>query len=119
MKKTTYTILLLLSVHFGFSQTEDDYKKVIDQITENYSTKDSEKLFNLFSSDLQATFTIDKVKEFIVTNHLEKGVMGESSFLMDEDNCKRYLTEFENSSMLLIICLSKNLKITKLELQEY
>ncbi len=119
MKKTTYVILLLFCVHFGFSQTEDDYQKTLTSIAEGYNSKEPQKIFDLFSAELQSTFTLDKVNEFINDNQANKGEMGTSTYLLDEDNCKRYLTEFENSSMVLIICLSADNKITKLLLEEY
>ncbi|WP_299440914.1 hypothetical protein [uncultured Aquimarina sp.] len=117
MKKITY--LLLLCICFSFTQTEDSYQMVITKISDSYNAKDADKLFELFSPELQSSFTLDKVKSFITNNQSKKGAMGESSFLMDDEGNKRYLVEFENSSTILILRLSSDNKITQLSLEEY
>ncbi|SEM32254.1 hypothetical protein SAMN04487910_4730 [Aquimarina amphilecti] len=117
MKKITY--VLLLSICFSFTQTEDSYQMTITKISDAYNAKDANSLFGLFSSDLQSSFTLDKVTSFITDNQAKKGTMGESSFLMDDDGNKRYLMEFENSSTILVLGLSSDNKITHLSLEEY
>ncbi|WP_108805450.1 hypothetical protein [Aquimarina sp. Aq107] len=117
MKKITY--LLLLCICFSFTQTEDSYQMTITKISDAYNAKNADSLFGLFSPDLQSSFTLDKVKSFITNNQSKKGSMGESSFLMDDDGNKRYLTEFENSSTILVLGLSSDNKITHLSLEEY
>ncbi|WP_299223818.1 hypothetical protein [uncultured Aquimarina sp.] len=117
MKKITY--LLLLCVCFSFTQTEDSYQMTITKISNAYNAKDANKLFELFSSDLQSSFTLDKVQSFIADNQAKKGTIGESSFLVDDEGTKRYLVEFENASTILILKLSSDNKITQLSLEEY
>ena len=113
------TLLLLLTICFSFTQTEDSYKMTVTKITDAYNAKDAKMMFNLFSADLQSTFTVDKVQSFINDNQSKKGAMGEVAFLVDDENSKRYLVEFENSSTILILGLSSENKITQLSLEEY
>ncbi|GAA4111218.1 hypothetical protein GCM10022393_08770 [Aquimarina addita] len=117
MKKITY--LLLLFVCCSFLQTEDSYQSAITEIADAYNQKDADKIFNLFSSELQSSFTIDKVKDFVKDNQESNGLMGEFSFLMDDETGKRYLLEFENSTMILVLELSTDNKIIRLSLEEY
>ncbi|MBW1295153.1 hypothetical protein [Aquimarina litoralis] len=112
-------LLLLVCSCFSFLQTEDSYKMTVTKIADAYNAKDADQIFGLFAADLQSSFTLDKVKTFITDNHAKKGMMGSSAFLMDDEGNKRYLMEFDNSSTILILGLSTDNKITKLELEEY
>ncbi|WP_438423687.1 hypothetical protein [Aquimarina macrocephali] len=117
--KKILSLILFLFLQIGFSQTQEDYQKIITEVTDAYNAKDSKKIFDTLSPQLQSTFTIERVKQFISENQSKKGPMGASSFLLDEDKAKRYLTEFENTSLILIIGVSPDKKITKLILEEY
>ncbi|PKV51517.1 Protein of unknown function (DUF3887) [Aquimarina sp. MAR_2010_214] len=117
--KKILSIILFLFLQISFSQTQEDYQEVISEITNAYNTKDADKVFNAFSVELQSTFTLEKVKQFVSENQTKKGPMGASAFLLDEEKAKRYLTEFENTSMILILGISPDKKITKLTLEEY
>jgi len=117
MKKITY--LFLICICFSFTQAEDSYKTTITKIADAYNAKDADQIFGLFSPELQSSFTLKKVQAFITANHEKKGMMGTSSFLMDDDGNKRYLTEFDNASIILILALSTDNKITQLKLEEY
>ncbi len=119
MNKTTYLIIMLFSVQSIFCQTEKDYENTIQVITEAYNANDADKLFATFSPNLQSSFTIDKVKSFISENQSTKGSMGSASFLLDDNGSKRYLTEFDNASSILVIQLSADQKVTMLLLEEY
>ncbi|MFD2564671.1 hypothetical protein [Aquimarina rubra] len=119
MKKITYLLILSICFSFSFTQTEDSYQMTVTKISDAYNAKDANQLFELFSSDLQSSFTLDKVQSFITDNQTKKGKMGESSFLMDDEGSKRYLVEFENSSTILVLKLSPDNKITQLSLEEY
>ncbi|EZH75853.1 hypothetical protein ATO12_03425 [Aquimarina atlantica] len=117
--KKILSLILFLFLQISFSQTQEDYQQKIIEVTDAYNAKDAGKIFNSFSPQLQSTFTIEKVKQFLSENQSKKGPMGTSSFLLDEDKAKRYLTEFENTSMILILGLSPDKKITKLILEDY
>ncbi|WP_271768023.1 hypothetical protein [Aquimarina algiphila] len=119
MNKITYTIVLLCFVQFGFSQTDNDYQTIITTISEGYNAKDANKIFSVFSADLQSTFSLDKVKSFIEENHASKGAMSESTLLVEEDGNRRYLTEFENASSVLVLGLSSDNKVKTFALEEY
>ena len=117
MRKITY--LLLLFMCFSFTQTEDSYQMTVTKISEAYNAKDADALYGLFSSDLQSSFTLDKTKGFIMKNLSENGTMGESTFLTNDNDNRHYLVEFKNSSVILVLGLSSDNKITHLSLEEY
>lgn len=117
MRKITF--LFLLSMCFSFVQVEDNYQATISKITEAYNAKEANQLFELFSADLQSTFTNSKVTTFISDQFLEKGKIIDSSFLIEGDGYKQYLVEFENSSAILNLGLSSDNKITLLKIEEY
>ncbi len=119
MNKITCTIVLLSFLQFGFSQTDSDYEKIIATISNGYNIKDANKIFDIFSAELQSTFTLDKVKNFITDNQNSKGAMGESVFLLEEDGNRRYLAEFDNASSVLILGLNSDNKIKIFALEEY
>ncbi len=119
MKKTTYLIVLLFSMQFVLAQSDSDYQNAIAIVSDGYNSNNAQKIFDAFSADLQSSFTLDKVKTFISKNQSTKGTMGESSFLLDDNGSKRYLTEFENASSILVIKLTADNKINQLALEEY
>lgn len=119
MNKITFTIVCLLFLQFGFSQTDSDYEKVITTISDGYNAKDANMIFSIFSADLQSSFPLNKVESFIKDNHDSKGTMNESVLLVEEDGNRRYLTEFENASSVLVLGLSSDNKIKIFALEEY
>ncbi|GAA4114978.1 hypothetical protein GCM10022393_14880 [Aquimarina addita] len=118
MKKITILFLLFIAMA-SFTQTEDSYKTTVVKISESYNAKDAKAIFDLFSAELQSTFTLEKVESFIQDNQMDKGMIGESSFLVEEETTRHYLLEFDNTSTILVIGLSSDNKINKLSLEEY
>ncbi len=118
MKKIIY-ITLLLFAHIAMAQTDADYDSSLKEIAEAYNAKDSSKIFDLFSEDLKTTFTLEKVKVFLDDTHTNKGLMGEQTFLTDEEGEKTYLVEFDSISSIIIISLTTDKKLSKLSIEEY
>ncbi len=103
---------LFFCLHIGVAQTDVDYESTMKTIVASYNANDSQKIFDQFSTDLQASFTLDKVKEFITKNMDSQGKFSEFD-LMDQDEGYRYLVQSDSDSVILVIKLSPDLKLTK------
>ncbi|TPN88684.1 hypothetical protein [Aquimarina algicola] len=120
MNKITYTIVFLFLATFGFAQTDSDYENTLKTVADGYNNKDSNAIFGLFSSDLQSTISLDQLKALVEDTYTQKGkVVGESTFLVEDDSGRRYLSEFENASSVIVIQLSQDMKISKFAIEEY
>jgi len=115
MKKLIY-LSLLFCFHIVAAQSDADYENTMKTIVEAYNANDAQKLFDKFSADLQATFTLDKVKEFCTKNLESQGKFSEYD-LMDTDGGHRYLIQTDSDSVILVIDLSADLKLTKFALE--
>ncbi len=111
MKKLIY-FGLFFCLHIGVAQSDADYENTMKTIIDSYNANDAQQIFDQFSTDLQATFTIDKVKEFLAKTLEDQGKFSEFDF-MDQDGGNRYLVQSENDSVILVIVLSADLKLTK------
>ncbi|MBQ4801871.1 hypothetical protein J8L88_03330 [Aquimarina sp. MMG015] len=111
MKKVIY-FSLFFCFHIGVSQTDVDYESTMKTIISSYNANDAQKIFDQFSADLQTTFTLDKVKEFVAKNMDSQGKFSEFD-LMDQDEGYRYLVQSDSDSVILVITLSPDLKLTK------
>ncbi|AXT49986.1 hypothetical protein D1818_03770 [Aquimarina sp. BL5] len=111
MKKLIY-FGLFFCLHICVAQSDADYGNTMKTIIESYNANDAQKIFDQFSTDLQATFTIDKVKEFVTKTLENQGKFSEFDF-MDNDGGNRYLVQSESDSIILVITLSADLKLTK------
>ncbi|MDC8006259.1 hypothetical protein POV27_19555 [Aureisphaera galaxeae] len=118
MKKLTY-IFLFLCMSISYAQTDADYEKIVAEVTAGYNNKDAAAIHQLFSSDLQASYSIDKLKEFVETTQLAKGALNESSLLMTDESGAQFLAHFEKADALLVLILSPDGKLTKFEIAEY
>ncbi|WP_299241114.1 DUF3887 domain-containing protein [uncultured Aquimarina sp.] len=111
MKKLIY-FGLFFCLHIGVAQSDADYENTMKTIIDSYNANDAQQIFDQFSTDLQATFTVDKVKEFLAKTLEDQGKFSEFDF-MDQDGGNRYLVQSENDSVILVIVLSADLKLTK------
>ena len=118
MKQLFFLIFLCTSA-FTFSQTEGDYEAVITSFTKSYNNQNSETIFNLFTSELQSTLSLDKLKANFAEVKKNQGEMSEATFLLDDEKGKSYLISFENGDMLLTLLLDSDKKIKIFELKEY
>lgn len=118
MKKLLFLIFLCANT-LVFSQTEDDYNNTITNITDSYNSESADAVFNLFTSDLKATLTLDSLKKKFADLKNNQGELGESTLLVEDEVGKSYLLSFENGDMLLTILLDANKKLKTFELKEY
>ncbi len=116
MKITIYVLLFFFG-QIGFSQTDADFENSIKTIIESMKADSADKIFDMFSADLQKELTIDKLKEMMASTLKEFGKPLEHDFMMDDSGLKRYLIQTEKDSFMIDIALSKDLKITQLKLE--
>ncbi|MEL6812639.1 MAG: hypothetical protein AAFP76_15020 [Bacteroidota bacterium] len=118
MKHFTF-VLLFLCASISYAQTDSDYEKVMSEVATAYNNKDASAIHQLFSQDLQTSYSVNKLKEFVEATHLAKGTLGESSLLMTDEEGAQFLSQFEKADSLFIFLLSSDGKLTKFELGEY
>lgn len=116
MKKLIY-LSLFICFHISTAQSDADYENTMKIIVEAYNANDAQKLYDQFSTDLQATFTLDKVKEFCTKNMEGQGKFSEYD-LMETEGGHRYLVQTDSDSVILLIALSADLKLTKFALDD-
>jgi len=119
MKKIICVIVLLCSFHFSFAQTEDDYTKFVETIINYINTKDAKSIHGLFSSELQSNLAITTLEKNIENYHSELGSIHSSEFMIEGERGFCYLLEFDNASMVLIIKLTPEKKLTEFTFEEY
>ncbi|AXT59392.1 hypothetical protein D1816_03175 [Aquimarina sp. AD10] len=116
MKKITYLFFLFL-VHFGFSQTQEDFEKNMKTIVESMKIDQTDKIFDMFSADLQKTLTKEKLKEIVGAAIKEFGKPIEFDFMLDDNGLRRYLIQTDRDSFMLDVAMSADLKINKLQIE--
>jgi len=98
MKNYTVPLFVLLFSVSVFSQTQDDYTNTLNLVSKAFNEKKAALIHSL---------------------HNEKGKMSSYDLITDEEREKNYLVEFENSSMLLLINLTKEGQISLFKIKEY
>lgn len=111
MKKLIF-VCLLFCFQVIVAQTDADYESTLKNIMASYNAKDAQKIFDKFSTDLQESYPLDKLKTFLTKTLEDQGKFSEFDF-MDIDGGHRYLVQSENDSIIIVIELSVDLKLTK------
>ncbi|MFY7671933.1 DUF3887 domain-containing protein [Tenacibaculum sp. MEBiC06402] len=119
MKKIILSIALLFFVHFCYSQTKEDYSSVLNTLKDAFNAKNVDQVYNLFSSDLKSSLSKEKLSQLFKDTHADKGAMGDSELILEEDSSNRYLTDFENASMLIVLKLTSEGKLSVFSIEEY
>ncbi|GAA0720010.1 hypothetical protein GCM10009430_19730 [Aquimarina litoralis] len=110
--KKLFFICLLFCFQITVAQTDADYENTLKNIVASYNASDAQKIFDQFSADLQASYPLDKLKAFLTKTLEDQGKFSEFDF-MDKDGGHRYLIQSESDSIILVIELSPDLKLTK------
>ena len=113
-----FLIASLLSFSI-FSQTEENYSTALELIKQGFNDSNASLIHQKFDSNLKTEQAEVNFKTMIDSLHREKGLLQEFEFLMDEDNEKNYLVDFENASMMIIIRLNEAGEISTLKIKEY
>lgn len=113
--KLIFSLFTLLFISITVSaQNEADYDVVFMDFTEGYNYLSPKRIFKLLDSEYQKVFTMEKVEEFIEENDKVLGMIEEFGIVSEAETHKTYLTEFENSSLLISLELSADNKITNI-----
>lgn len=115
--KNIILLFLLCCTSLSFAQTDEDYGTTVQVIIEGIKNNDAQKVFDLFSDELKGTLSIEKLQEIIAGNIKEYGTPSEFDFMMDDNGLKRYLVQTDIDSFMVDVSLSKDLKITKFQIE--
>lgn len=115
--KNIIFLFLLCCTSLSFAQTDEDYGTTVQVIIDGIKNNDSKKVFDLFSEELKASLTLEKLQEMMTGNAKEYGIPSEFDFMMDDEGLKRYLVQTEIDSFMLDVALSKELKIIKFHIE--
>ena len=119
MKKIIIPLFVLFLSISVFSQSENDYKNSLDFVSKSYNEQKPSLIHQKFSTNLKKELPEEVFKKMIDDLYKEKGKTSHYEFLMEEENEKNYLVDFENGSMLLIFFLSEENKISAFKITEY
>ncbi len=119
MKNCFLSILALLSVSLTFSQSDEDYTNTLDFIKESFNEKKTDLIYNKFQADLKTKLEVDSFNKTMDSLYAEKGTMQSYEYLMEEDNEKSFLVDFESASMLMLIYLTPDGEISTFKITEY
>ncbi|WP_299677707.1 DUF3887 domain-containing protein [uncultured Tenacibaculum sp.] len=119
MKKMICIILLLCFSQVSFSQADADYEKLVEKVTNLINTKDVKSIYNLFSETLKKENSLENFEKSILAYQEELGKITSTEFWMEGELGNCYLLEFEQASMVLIVKLLPDNKISVFNIEEY
>ncbi|WP_299621729.1 hypothetical protein [uncultured Tenacibaculum sp.] len=117
--KNIICIIFLCVIHVSFSQTDTDYEKQVENITKFINAKDVKSIYDSFTDDFKKETAFDGFEKTILDYHEELGNIGATEFWMEGEQGNCYLLEFEKASMVLILKLTPELKISGFTIDEY
>ncbi|WP_157730194.1 DUF3887 domain-containing protein [Tenacibaculum jejuense] len=112
-------ILLLCVSQVSFAQTDADYEKLVEKITDLINTKDIKSIYDLFSEPLKKENSFENFEKSILGYQEELGKITSTEFWMEGELGNCYLLEFEQASMVLIVKLLSDNKISVFNVEEY
>jgi len=119
MKNYVIAMLALMLTSSMFSQSEEDYENTLKLIQKSFNENNSSLIHEKFESNLKATLEKVNLEKMIDSLHKEKGSMNSYEFIMEEENEKNYLVDFEYASMLIVLHLTPDGEISTFKITEY
>ncbi|WP_299680689.1 hypothetical protein [uncultured Tenacibaculum sp.] len=119
MKILFISILTLFLSTSVFSQSEKDYTTTLELIKKALNEKKSSLIHEKFDAKLKGKWSPDKFGKMVDSLHKDKGKMSTYELIMEDEKEKNFLVEFENGSMLVLLYLSKDGKITSFQIKDY
>ncbi len=119
MKNSFLLSIALLCSFLSFSQTKTDYESKVTEVIKFLNEKNPEKVYDLFSDDFKSNRKQDEFSDVMKALVNENGSISTAELILEETEAFQYLVEFENSSKLLLLKLSPELKISKFSIEEY
>ncbi len=109
----------MLSIQICISQTDDDYDQELKKISTSFNNKDFKSIYTSFDASYQSTNPEADFIKMMGDYFSELGQIASSEFWMEGEAGNCYLLEFDNASMVLILKLSADKKITQFTIDEY
>lgn len=119
MKKVICIFLLLCINLASFSQTDSDYKKLVEKVTKFINSQDIKSVYELFSDNLKKENSFENLRKTILNHQKELGKITSTEFWMEGELGNCYLLEFEQATMVLIVKLLPENKISVFNIEEY
>lgn len=119
MKILFISLLTLFLSTSVFSQSEKDYTTTLELIKKALNEKKSSLIHEKLDAKLKGKWNPDKFGKMIDSLHNDKGKMSTYELIMEDEKEKNFLVEFENGSMLVLLYLSKDGKITTFQIKDY
>lgn len=119
MNRILCIILIFVIANLAFAE-KDQFKSAIDEFKESFNSNDYERLFAIFSTEMQYVFTLEKTKEFISGLKFQFGdiVAIEIIEFLNDDSAS-YKVSFERITLLLNISMDANKKLNALDLKQF
>ncbi|MDY8138246.1 DUF3887 domain-containing protein [Aquimarina sp. 2201CG5-10] len=114
-----YLILLLA---FAISQPllaqdAESYEKTIKTFQENFNAQNTDAIFAQYTTELQEEMTKEGVAGFVKGCYNKFGNLKTFSFIETAEGIYSYLVEFEKGTLAMDIKISKEGKISTIQLQ--
>jgi murein DD-endopeptidase MepM/ murein hydrolase activator NlpD len=120
MKKILYTLCLILSSYTLSAQVETQNARTLSaSFQEQYNTQNYDKIFAMFSPELQSALPLEKAISFLKGLNGDAGKILSRKFLKYEETYASYLTTFERKTFLINISTDNNAKINGLAIKPY
>ncbi|CAL2089623.1 hypothetical protein [Tenacibaculum sp. 190524A05c] len=118
--KILFTSLCILFFQFSiFSQTEDDYKNTLELVKKAFNEGKATLIHEKFNDALKGKLKPTPFKKTIDSLHNNKGEMSSYELILEEEKERNYLVEFENGTLLMLLHLTSDGKISTFVIKEY
>jgi len=125
--KNVFLVVFSLFIGAANAQSSADYATAIDSLKSSYNTTNEDGITKLFSDDLianakqqaAAAFVAEDVQPIIAMDLEQTGSMLEAAYIMDDEQGKSFLMQYENTAKVLHLALNKDHKITALRIEDY
>ncbi|RZK68328.1 MAG: DUF3887 domain-containing protein, partial [Pedobacter sp.] len=120
MKKILYTLCIMFFSYTLSAQVETQNSRTLSRsFEEQYNTQNYDKIFSMFSPELQSALPLEKAISFFKGMNAEAGKILSRKFLKYEETYASYLTTFEKKTFLVNISTDNNAKINGLAIKPY
>jgi murein DD-endopeptidase MepM/ murein hydrolase activator NlpD len=120
MKNLLFTLFIIFSSHILFAQTETQNSRMLSQsFEEQYNNADYDKIFAMFSPELQAALPIANTNSFLKGLNGQAGRIVSRKFIKYDQSYASYLTTFKKKTFLVNISTDNNAKINGLAIKPY
>ncbi len=117
--KILFTSLCILFFQISiFSQTEDDYKNTLELVKKAFNESNASLIHEKFNDALKSKLKSVAFKKTIDSLQNNKGIISSYELILEEEE-RNYLVEFENGTLLMLLQLTSDGKISTFVIKEY